>query len=244
MLANNCQSRGRKPSIPKVKKTGEHELGQAEPRQKGKTLDCLDLRSVLSLCTNQLTCQGSRKSLKLRSRSASVRGSLPLASWPDEWPNQDAELLQSPTSSPVCHWVIDDRDTRHKVYSESFAKTGCSTVLGGHYSISWWWQSSQSQQAWTLSVIMLLRQAAAAYDTMGSIECERAFNPPAKLRLVTRTASTVWLWAIHLSSCCSLWVLIWKWKHPLHLLQRPNPVEPGKCLTHSPAPRKCSICHH
>lgn len=66
VLANNCQSRGRKPSnfvvsILKVKKTGGHELGQAEAQQEGKTLDCLDLCSVFSLCTNQLLLSRKRK---------------------------------------------------------------------------------------------------------------------------------------------------------------------------------------
>lgn len=248
MLANDFQSRGRKPSIPKIKNTGGHELGQAEPWQKRKTLDCLDLCSVFSLCTNQLILSGKQKESETKKQTYKcARKSTPdqLTRW-----MTSSGCWTSPKPNFLICMSLGHRwsgDTRHKVNSKSLAKTGCSTVLGGRYYISWWWQSSQSQQAWTLFVIRLLWQSAAACDTKdGAHRMRKIIRPSHRVqaRLVTHTVSRVWLWAIHLPSCCSLWVLIWKWKHPLCLLQRLNPVEPGKCLTHSLAPRKWSACHH
>lgn len=248
VLANNCQSRGRKPSnvvvsILKVKKTGGHELEQAEPQQEGKTLDCLDLCSVFSLCTNQLLLSRKRKESETKKQTYQCARK----STPDQltrWMSSSGCWTSPKPSFLICmslghRW---SRDTRHKVNSKSLAKTGCSTVLGGRYYISWGWQSSQSQQAWTLPVIRLLRQSAAACDTKdGAQRTRKSIRPSHRVH----TASRVWLWAVHFSSWCSLWVLIWEWLYyPLCLLQRSNPAEPGKCLTHSLAPRKWSACHH
>lgn len=184
VLANNCQSSGRKPSnfevsILKVKKTGGHELGQAEPQQEGKTLDCLDLCSVFSLFTNQLILSRKQKESETKKQTYQcARKSTPdqLTRWMTSsgcWTSPKPNFL-------ICkslghRW---SRDTRHKVNSKSLAKTGCSTVLGGRYYISWGWQSSQSQQAWTLPVIRLLRQSAAACDTKdGAQRTRKSIRP-------------------------------------------------------------------
>lgn len=79
------------------------------------------------------------------------------------------------------HWW--SCDIRHKVNSKSLAKTRCLTMLGGRYYISWRWQSSQSQQAWTLSVVMLLLQSAAAYDVKdGAHRMWKSIRPSHKVQ--------------------------------------------------------------